>query len=532
MDGERLCALPGCDEVVTSLPGRPERRFCSPVHRESARQARRDANRLARAAVGAAGGEAAPAGVAVVAVAPAGVVEEPAAAAQPVVVSHIGSRPARPRPPADVPPRRDRRHRRAIAVLGAAGALVAGYCITASGPDVAATHPSVLAVPQLADERGWAAQAEVVLASVGGQLDDVARAEAQWQALPEQVRERRAATYVALLRRKAYLETQKTLLQTQLGTYRSLTRAGDELRQTQQQLAYIERELTIATDPARRTPAQSALVAALEENHRTLERRRDAKQDEMRGLSADVATAARVPLLDDPEATRRATADVRRIVADPTAPAPHDVSDDHRPEAVPGRPAQRDGMPSVEVGTGAPPDPGSSPVDRLAAGGDGPVVPVAHVESVPGQGSGQGAGPGSGQGAGPGSGQGAGRVPDQGPDRAPDEPQRRSAPVDAPPREAPAETVAPVAAQAPPPSEPVQAPAPTPVTSTAPAPQGPAARAVDMVAPGVDWMYPGMADTVRAAEAEQVRRAAAQQDPPPPADTAATATDDPDRVVG
>ncbi|RTL67984.1 MAG: hypothetical protein EKK42_11325 [Pseudonocardiaceae bacterium] len=522
MDGERLCALPGCDEVVTSLPGRPERRFCSAVHRESARQARRDANRLARAAVGATPGEAAPAGVAVVAAASAGVgaAEEPGAVAQPILVSRIGTRPVRPRPPVDVPSRRDRRHRRAIAVLGAAGALVAGYCITASGPDVAATHPSVLAVPQLADERGWAAQAEVVLASVGEQLDDVAVAEAQWHALPEQVRERRAATYVALLRRKAYLETQKTLLQTQLGTYRSLSRAGDELRQAQQQLAYIERELTIATDPARRTPAQSALVAALEENRRTLERRRDAKQDEMRGLSVDVASAARVPLLDDPDATRRATADVRRIVADPAAPAPHDVSDDRRPEAVPGRPVQRDGMPSVEVGTGAPPEPGSGAVDRLAVGGDGPVVPVVFVESVPDRGPDQRADDGPDRGAG------------QGPDRAPDEPQQRSAPADPPPREAPADTGTPGAAQAPPPSAPVPATAPAPVTPTAAAPQGPAAGTVDMVAPGVGWMYPGMADTVRAAEAEQARRAAAQQTPPPPADTAATGADDPDRVVG
>ena len=512
MDGERRCALPGCDEVVTSLPGRPERRFCSPGHRESARQTRREANRLARAVVGTAEGEPAPVGVAVVAAAPTGVVV--AAAGTPVVgpaapvaersllLPRTGSLPARSRPSADVPPRRERRHRRAIAVLGAAGALVAGYCITASGPDVAATHPSVLALPELADERSWAAQAEVVLASVDDQLDDVAVAESQWHALPEQVRERRAATYVALLRRKAYLETQKTLLQTQLGTYRSLTRAGDELRQAQQQLAYIERELAIAIDPARRTPAQAALVAALEDNRRALERRRDAKQDEMRALSTDVASAARVPLLDDPDATRRATADVRRIVADPTSPSPHDVTDDRRPEAVPGRPAQRDGMPSVEVGTGAPPDPGSGAVDRLAAG-DAAVVPVGLVESVP----------------------------DRGADQAPDGPRQRTAPADPPP-----EKTAPTV-QAPPPAEPVQArsaraQAQTPATSTAQVPQGPAANTADMVSPGVGWMYPGMAETVRAAEVEQARRAAAEQTPPPPAATSATGADDPDRVVG
>ncbi|GAY07047.1 hypothetical protein TOK_1560 [Pseudonocardia sp. N23] len=419
-------------------------------------------------------------------------------------------------------------------MLGAAGALVAGYCITASGPDVAATHPSVLAVPELADERGWADQAEVVLASVGAQLDDVADAEAEWNALPEHVRERRAATYATLLRRKAYLETQKTLLQTQLGTYRSLARAGDELRQAQQQLAYIERELTIATDPARRTAAQAALVVALEENRRTLERRRDAKQAEMRGLTSDVRTAARVPLVDDPVATRRATAEVRRIVADPTAPAPHDASDDRRPDAVPGRPAQRDGTPSVEVGTGAPPDPGSGPVDleRLAAGGELPVVPVAHVESVP---------------------DAAPEEPDASQGSAPAETSRaQPPPADPPPADAPL------------PEPPAVPPAPVPPgagSGTAPgygatapgvrsgeAPPttttGSAAGAAGMVAPSVDWMAPGLTEgAVRAAEEQQARDGAARKAPPPadpppaepppgPSGGPGTGPDDAERVVG
>ncbi|MGH3587662.1 MAG: hypothetical protein ACRDQ0_15200, partial [Pseudonocardia sp.] len=40
---ERRCALPGCDEVIEDIPGRPPRRYCTAAHRAAARQARRAA---------------------------------------------------------------------------------------------------------------------------------------------------------------------------------------------------------------------------------------------------------------------------------------------------------------------------------------------------------------------------------------------------------------------------------------------------------------------------------------------------------
>ncbi|MBW0125912.1 hypothetical protein I4I79_32160, partial [Pseudonocardia sp. KRD-176] len=39
----RRCALPGCDESIEDLPGRPPRRYCTAAHRSAARQARRAA---------------------------------------------------------------------------------------------------------------------------------------------------------------------------------------------------------------------------------------------------------------------------------------------------------------------------------------------------------------------------------------------------------------------------------------------------------------------------------------------------------
>src|SRR5690242_18976238 len=50
----RQCALPGCEIWVEDIPGRPQRRYCSPAHRNAARQARRAATRDNRMAAGAA----------------------------------------------------------------------------------------------------------------------------------------------------------------------------------------------------------------------------------------------------------------------------------------------------------------------------------------------------------------------------------------------------------------------------------------------------------------------------------------------
>jgi hypothetical protein len=49
-DGARHCALPGCDEAIRTVTGRPERRYCTAAHRVAARQARRAATRGRRAA--------------------------------------------------------------------------------------------------------------------------------------------------------------------------------------------------------------------------------------------------------------------------------------------------------------------------------------------------------------------------------------------------------------------------------------------------------------------------------------------------
>ncbi|WP_132975244.1 hypothetical protein [Pseudonocardia dioxanivorans] len=412
------------------------------------------------------------------------------------------------------------------------GLLVAGYGLTASSPDIGATSPSVLAVPQLSGEREWADRAQVVLASVDSQLDVIAKAESEWYAVPASLRATRADALDRLLRRKAYLETQRTLLQAQLATYKSLTSANDDLRRTEQQLAYIRRELDIATDPARRTPAQAALVAALEENRRTLERRRDAKRAEVQGLSGDVAGAATVPLVDDPALTDRAAAEVRRVVEDPTAPPPHRTGGaDQRPDAVSGRGQHREGSPVPEAGTGAPPDPGraSDDVSALAAS-RGPVErvvePVAHAESVPAP--------------------GRASSDDPPPNRAPsfraasaDQPQ--APPVEAraaepPPADAPqAADMPPQAAEtAPQAAEPAPRaaePAPAPRTAGASGSAAPSGNAgfVDTMAPSWSWMSPG---TAQAANATAKRAIEQGEQAPPETSGSADGSGDDEQPVG
>ena len=49
--GARHCALPGCDEALRTVSGRPERRYCTAAHRMAARQARRAATRGCAAVV-------------------------------------------------------------------------------------------------------------------------------------------------------------------------------------------------------------------------------------------------------------------------------------------------------------------------------------------------------------------------------------------------------------------------------------------------------------------------------------------------
>jgi hypothetical protein len=46
VDNARRCALPGCDEPIEDIPGRPPRRYCTAAHRAAARQARRAAAQL------------------------------------------------------------------------------------------------------------------------------------------------------------------------------------------------------------------------------------------------------------------------------------------------------------------------------------------------------------------------------------------------------------------------------------------------------------------------------------------------------
>ncbi|OLT12702.1 hypothetical protein BJF78_24095 [Pseudonocardia sp. CNS-139] len=162
VDNARRCALPGCDEVIEDIPGRPPRRYCTAAHRSAARQARRAAAQLDQDAR-------------LAATLPwlAEPAEEPALT-EPTRATERRRRPrrpadravARPRPVVeeDAPPapRRWRlggswpvdpkerdgarwRRRRTVAVFSAAGILAGGYAVTASEPVPQLSGPALVA---------------------------------------------------------------------------------------------------------------------------------------------------------------------------------------------------------------------------------------------------------------------------------------------------------------------------------------------------------------------------------------------------
>ena len=129
-DNARRCALPGCNEVIEDIPGRPPRRYCTAAHRAAARQARRAAAQAGQDARLAAtlpwlldpleDPEAAPV--------PHGVREQRAIVEARRVQRASQAAAGRGRP------RTTGRRRRTMAVFGAAGILAASYAFTASEP--------------------------------------------------------------------------------------------------------------------------------------------------------------------------------------------------------------------------------------------------------------------------------------------------------------------------------------------------------------------------------------------------------------
>lgn len=324
MDEERRCALPGCDAGIRVVPGRPERRYCTPRHREAARRSRRAAMQLHRAAAGdlagtlpwlrhdrpapdAAGPVLRP-GAAQGGRPPAWEVAHSAHAAEPGVVAREATRRTRQgrRP--------DRPRRRALAVIGVAGILTGGYAV-ATHPDPPTTAAPAPNAPGDGSVDAWAQRAAVTLAAVNRQLDALDRAETGWERLRASRRGDVPPPVEALRERRAVLEQRRTTLRSQLDAYRSLQATRRELDDSEQHLRTVEQALAAAPPADRRTVDQEAAAAALTEQRDLRVRQRDAQRAEVAGLERGVASAARVPIPDDADATARVSREVLDLVA-------------------------------------------------------------------------------------------------------------------------------------------------------------------------------------------------------------------------
>jgi hypothetical protein len=313
-DGGRRCALPGCDRVIPSSDGRPERRYCTAAHRAAARQARRAAAQQ----------QGRPDLPWLPEVEPAGTDPAPAA--------------ARPAPAARPPGRRTLRPGgRALAMLGVAGILAGGYAATDALPG---PSPSpVQATPEGQTADGWAQRATVTLASVNRELDVLAQAEEEWRGLPGSSRTVVPAPVAALEERRSVLQQRRATLQSQLDAYRSLRQVQEELAVSEQHLRAVETMLADVPPEQGRSPEQEAAIAALNEQRDLRLRRRDAQRAELASLQDGVAAAVRTPMPDDGEVTAKVTRDVREMVrrggtppTEPqTAPAPVTPAPDARP---------------------------------------------------------------------------------------------------------------------------------------------------------------------------------------------------------
>ncbi len=300
-DSVRTCALAGCDSPVPERPGRSVPTYCSASHRARAREARR-AERHDAITEGGRHGTAGDTPSVPVRWQPA-----------PSRITPVGPRRDGP---ASLAPRLKRQRtavhrdmrRRALASLGAAGIMVAagGFVVSSSTAEQAEQALAQLGTFAFSMESGyqWAYRANLTLASLNRQIDDLALADREWRELgrvgpnPPAVAE--------LQSRLALLHQHRTVLLSQLAAWESLLRSQGDL----------------------------------------------AEAAERDGLRHALSTAVQNPVPDDPGRTTAVVSGVRDLGGHPQQP-PLDARH-HRVPAVLPRDGNAD-RPRADVGNAAPP---------------------------------------------------------------------------------------------------------------------------------------------------------------------------------
>jgi hypothetical protein len=288
----RRCALPGCYVLIEPEPdGRPQRKYCTAAHRAVARQLRRESTHRS-------------------------------ASAPPLPLNQQPDQPTAPLPlpplaPVPVPVRRRRqlalatvRRCRAVAVLGSAGLLVSGGSLMVASAPADVSNALNAAGWQASGpnaEQHWADRAQITLASLDRQLQEVDRAEQAWQLLPTQRRVEPLPIPIRNLQaRRVVLQQRRDSLADELSTYQRLQQTDQKLADTQHRIAALN---DAGADGRRPTRASHTLADQRGQ--------RDAAQQELLSLRDSVRKAMSSPLPRIPVDTPSITAQVADLIAHP-----------------------------------------------------------------------------------------------------------------------------------------------------------------------------------------------------------------------
>jgi hypothetical protein len=338
----RRCALPGCYVVIEPEPdGRPQRKYCTAAHRAVARQMRREGTHRS-------------------------------ATAPPLPLPT----PAPPQPtrvplPAASTRRRDiaiaaLRRCRSAAVLGSAGLLVTGGgLMAASSP--AGTPSTISATPwNAADpdaQQKWASKAQVTLASLDTQIEQIDQAKQSWTSLPPARQYAPLPTPIRNLdQQRKLLVAQRQALQSEVDTYHNAQQTSQSLADTEDGLSALDNTLEQSSS-APLTPQQAQTYQLLNQQRQEKVEQRDSQRTQLVSLRNNIQKALAAPLPDDDNNTKSITSEVANLVAHPELD-----KQSRRPDQSNARPTspevtaprEPDDPETDDVGNGAPPNPGKA----------------------------------------------------------------------------------------------------------------------------------------------------------------------------
>jgi hypothetical protein len=208
-----------------------------------------------------------------------------------------------------------------MAVLGSTGLLVTGGTLAFSGsPSSEPTTAAPWLAPDPEAEQNWASEANVTLASLDRQLQEIDQVERSWNSLPPQERgEQTPPDVQALAKRKSLLQQQRAVIADELASYQSLRAAKLELSDTERHVAGLDKALAEAQQDRHRASIDPDTTQQLRERRSAGEKLRQEQRQKLDELAGRVQDAMSTPLPSGDHATRSITAAVRDLLKNPSA---------------------------------------------------------------------------------------------------------------------------------------------------------------------------------------------------------------------